>query len=594
MQNRTSLPVEQIKDRLSIVDVISSYLTLEPSGINYKAKCPFHNEKTPSFFVSPERNSYYCFGCGAKGDIFSFVQNFEGVDFRGALKTLADRAGVPLVYDSNEKREDKDKLYEVMESATEYFEKQFANTPEARAYLLGRGLTDITIALFRIGYAPNSWRSLSDALIKNGYSEKELEDVGLIKRSEKGVYDRFRGRIIFPISDSSGRVIAFSGRTFSLPGEKESEHEEAKYLNSPDTALFNKSNVLFGIDKAKLSIRTRGYAVIVEGQMDLLLSHQMGCTNTVAVSGTALSSSTTDTSNSINNLGLIRRLSSNVIFAFDGDQAGVRAAGRSALIALTLDMQAKIAVLPEGKDPADIIAENPNEWKKILANATHIISFYIDHITAKSTDARIRGRQIREIVFPYISAVKSAMDQSAYMHEITVKTGIPESALQNDFETYTKSQPVKTVDTTIEEKPSDSKSTSSRRANIEKQLFGIIFMEESRGWPNTDVKSAIENCKNNIGHEVYTELLRTYEVMKDTLALEAEIWYGVETNRIIKDVEELSLNLEEEILQEKLQTLTPLLASKDSGPGGGDEQNLLKNYQEIVTRIHTIKSRRRE
>ncbi|MDQ5971600.1 MAG: primase, partial [Patescibacteria group bacterium] len=340
MHDRTNSPVTEIKTRLSITDVLSSYIELIPSGVNYKAKCPFHNEKTPSFFISPVRNGYYCFGCGAKGDIFSFVENFEGVDFKGALKTLAERAGVPLVYTKQE-GDNRTILYEIMDKATQYFENEFAKSNEARAYLISRGLTDETIKSFQVGYAPDGWRNLSDYLIKMGYTQSDLDKVGLIKISEKGIYDRFRSRIMFPISDSSGRIIAFSGRLFG----KESD-TEAKYLNSPDTVLFNKSNVLFGIDKAKLAIRQRGYAVIVEGQLDLLLSHQMGVTNTVAVSGTALSSTVIDAENSINNLGLIRRLSSNIIFAFDGDSAGVRAAGRSALIALSLDMQVKIAVLP--------------------------------------------------------------------------------------------------------------------------------------------------------------------------------------------------------------------------------------------------------
>lgn len=329
MQNRINSPVDAIKERLSITDVLSSYLELIPSGINFKAKCPFHNEKTPSFFVSPVRNAYYCFGCGAKGDIFSFVENFEGVDFKGALRTLAERAGVPLVY-SKEEIDRKERLYMAMESACVFFEQEYSKEPEVYAYLVNRGLTEETIKSFRVGYAPDAWRNLSDYLRKQGFTDKELEEVGLIKVSdksnfnEKKSYDRFRNRIMFPIFDSSSRVIAFSGRLFELRHKNDDpDFTEAKYLNSPDTILFNKSNVLFGIDKAKSAIRKRDYTIIVEGQIDLLLSHQMGCTNTVAVSGTALSSTIKgEGEDSINNLGLIRRLSKNVIFAYDGDSAG--------------------------------------------------------------------------------------------------------------------------------------------------------------------------------------------------------------------------------------------------------------------------------
>ena len=312
-------PVEKIKERLSINDVISSYLTITQAGKNYKAKCPFHNEKTPSFFISPERGSYYCFGCGAKGDIFSFVEHFEGTDFLGALKLLAEKAGVTLERKSYESKDKTERLYDIMEEATTFFELNFERQPEARSYLRGRGLSDPTIKSFRIGYAPSVWRSVSDHLLSKGFTREDIEAVGLIKTSDKGFYDRFRGRIIFPISDSSGRVIAFSGRIFALSSDqtKKSEVEEAKYLNSPDTQLFNKSNVLYGIDKAKVAIRSRGYSIVVEGQMDLILSHQALFLNTVAVSGTALADSVNDTESKINNLGLIRRLSPNVIFAFD-------------------------------------------------------------------------------------------------------------------------------------------------------------------------------------------------------------------------------------------------------------------------------------
>ncbi len=587
MQDRTNSPVTEIKARLSIVDVLSSYIELVPSGVNYKAKCPFHNEKTPSFFISPVRNGYYCFGCGAKGDIFSFVENFEGVDFKGALKTLAERAGVPLVY-TGQVGDNRAILYEIMDKATEYFENEFSKSNEARAYLLSRGLTDETIKSFRVGYARDGWRNLSDHLIKLGYKLKDLETVGLIKISEKGMYDRFRSRIMFPISDSSSRVIAFSGRLFGV----EAGDIDAKYLNSPETPLFNKSNVLFGIDKAKLEIRKRGYAVIVEGQMDLLLSHQMGVINTVAVSGTALSSSVIDSENSINNLGLIRRLSPNIIFAFDGDSAGVRAAGRSALIALSLDMQVKIAVLPDGCDPADIISKDPNEWKRILTQSKHIITFYVDKICAETTDQRARGRKIRDIVFPYIRVLKSAIDQSAYLTEITSKTNIPESALTIDFESYKKEQPMQAKVETVEDKKLNN--NTSRRSMIEARLFGIIFKQEEDNWPDENIKKVIDEFKELVGEEVYEELVKGNALLKDTLAMETEMWYGKEINMIARDVSELALNLAEDIYNEKSKSILADVAQKEQEKNVEQKEELLKQYQETITRIHTIKSRRRE
>lgn len=585
-------PVEKIKERLSIVDVISSYIEVIQAGKNYKAKCPFHNEKTPSFFISPDRGSYYCFGCGAKGDIFSFVQQFEGIDFLGSLKLLAERAGIPLSsFNSNESKDDKERWYDIMEEATSYFESIFQDTNEARAYLRDRGLSDKTIKSFRIGYAKDTWRSVSDYLISKGYKSEDLEIVGLVKKSEKGIYDRFRGRIMFPISDSSGRVIAFSGRVF-LPVDRKiaNKIEEAKYLNSPDTPLFNKSNVLFGIDKAKLSIRSRGYSIVVEGQMDLILSHQAMFTNTVAVSGTSLADSTLDSESKINNLGLIRRLSPNVIFAYDGDEAGIRACGRSAMIALSLDMQVKIAILPLGKDPADIILENPDAWKDIIKNSVNIVSFHIDRICKNTNDVRMRGRGIKEIVFPFLSMVSGAIERNAYINEIHSKTGISEASIIEDFEKYEKSHGIiNPIYNQIEDKNID---TLTRRELLERRFFGTVFWLEHNRNDFSDAQLLVDTFNNRIGKDIIDKIRSLYESFSDTLALEVEMWYGTNTDTLKRDLEEIMLNLEEEILIERATCLLEEINQKEkSGDPGYIDLNL-KDYQSIISRIEEIKNNR--
>lgn len=580
-------PVEKIKERLSIVEVISSYLSVNQSGSNYKAKCPFHNEKTPSFFISPDRGTYYCFGCGAKGDIFSFVEKFEGTDFLGSLKILADRAGVVLEkWNKDESHDDKEKWYEILEEATRFFEASFDKNQKARAYLMGRGLSDETIKMFRIGYALPEWRSVTDYLLKKGYKLEDLEIVGLTKKKAKsiengspepqsgnrdknyqdksqsqqsgfrdGFYDRFRGRIIFPISDSSGRVIAFSGRTFKDEAPVsvgKPAITDAKYLNSPDTPLFNKSNVLFGIDKAKSAIRTRGYSIIVEGQMDLLMSHQAGFSNTVAVSGTALADNTGENDSSemakINNLGLIRRLSPNIIFAFDGDEAGIRASGRASIIALSLDMQVKVAILPEGKDPADIILENTDKWKDIIKNSVDIISFHLERICNNTNDMRIQGRQIKDIIFPYISMVKSSMEKSSYLTLIHKKTGLPEKALIEDFENYEHNN--------INKNPKDKEilkqaNLKTRRDMLEQGLFGIIFWQGENGEKSKNIKELCEFFKKGIGEDLFQQLYERHKLNAETLAFEADLLYSDKINTVIRDFKEITLNLEEEILKEE-------------------------------------------
>lgn len=536
----SSSSVDKIKEILSIVDVVSTYLTVEKAGKNYKAKCPFHNEKTPSFFISPDRGSYYCFGCGAKGDIFSFVEHFEGTDFLGSLKILANRAGVELsTYQSKDKGKT-DIYYEIMESATDFFEKSFEKNKEARSYLLGRGISDISISSFRIGFAPDSWTMLLDYLIKKGYKLIDIETVGLIKKGNSGkFYDRFRSRIMFPIMDSSGRVIAFSGRIFP-ENNKEVPIEigkptvvDSKYLNSPDTPLFNKSNVLFGIDKAKIAVRSRNYSIIVEGQMDLIMSHQAGFANTVAVSGTAFSDSLKDHESKINNLGLIKRLSSNIIFAFDGDDAGIRAVSRSAMIALSLEMQVKIAVLPKGEDPAEVILKDENKWKDIIKNSVNIISFHLDRICKNTDDLRLRGKQVREIIFPFLIMISSSIERSAYINEIHGKTGLRESAIIEDFDKYEKAH---FIESKKEEIVQVEKDTNSRRSNLEKRFASIVFWQEGKEDNKREIGELISLFESDIGKEVLESVLDTYKPFSENLILEIEMLYENKKDAIIKDL----------------------------------------------------------
>ena len=253
-----SSSVDQIKSKIDIVSLVGSYIRLEKAVANFKGRCPFHNEKTPSFFVSPDRGSYYCFGCQAKGDIFTFVQEFEGLDFIGSLKVLAERAGVELDKFNTGEKTEKERLHLVLEKAVFFYEKKLSENLEAQDYLQKRGLTTDTIKNFRIGFAPLDWRRLYEYLLDKGVSAHDMLAVGLIKQKEgtkDTFYDTFRGRIMFPISDSSGRVVGFSGRILVA------DEKSPKYLNTPETSLFNKSEILFGLDKAKKDILLKDYSI---------------------------------------------------------------------------------------------------------------------------------------------------------------------------------------------------------------------------------------------------------------------------------------------------------------------------------------------
>ena len=285
-----SSPVEQIKQRLSVVDVIQSYIKLDKAGANFKARCPFHSEKTASFFVSPARDIWHCFGCSRGGDIFAFVMEIEGVEFIEALKILAERAGIKLKMEDPRLRNERVRLLDLMKDAADFYRRELDKREEVLDYLHKRGLKTETIQSWHLGYAPQEsegWRNLYEYLLSKGYSDEEMEKTGMAIKAdqrEKRYYDRFRGRIMFPIFDFSGRVVGFSGRLYP-----EIEKEGVgKYINSPQTVLYDKSKILYGFDKAKTEIRKKDACVLVEGQMDVLMSHQAGVANSVAVSGTGL------------------------------------------------------------------------------------------------------------------------------------------------------------------------------------------------------------------------------------------------------------------------------------------------------------------
>ena len=365
-----STDIEQIKERLDIVDVISSYIKVEKAGVNFKAKCPFHNEKTPSFMISPARQSFYCFGCGEKGDVFSFVQKFENIDFIEALKILAEKAGVELKNkkEDKESKDEKEKLFEMVEESAKIFEKNLSQEKKVLSYLGKRGVSENSISKWRIGFAKDEWRDLCNRLTEKGFSKEELLSVGLIKKTptENKFYDTFRDRVMFPIFDSSGKVIAFSGRAMKK------DDKVPKYLNSPETKLFYKSEVLYGFNVAKNYMRKLDYAVLVEGQMDMVMSHQAGVSNTIASSGTALTEL---------HLRKIQKLTNRIIIAYDSDEAGEKAARRAAELALQLGMEVKVTSLPKGEDPASVAQKNSEEWKEALRKSEHIIDFALSKAT---------------------------------------------------------------------------------------------------------------------------------------------------------------------------------------------------------------------
>ena len=415
--------VQQIKERLSIQDIIAPYVKLTRAGRSLRGLCPFHKEKTPSFHVSLERGTWHCFGCGLGGDGFSFIEKIEGVDFKGALKILAEKAGVTIEYSgggaNHEDTSKKERLRALMSRASEWYAGNLKGSP-AEKYAKSRGLSGETITAWRLGFAPDAWRALLEALTAEGSTIEELLAAGLIKEADGKpgtYYDRFRNRLMFPIRDAAGRVVAFTGRTLAAD-------EQAKYLNSPETELYHKSEILFGMDRAKDAIRVRKFTMLVEGQLDVILAHQAGFENAVALSGTALSE---------RHLSLMKRYSENLMLVLDADPAGLSATARSAALALSAGLRVKAARLPLGKDPADLVSEDAKEFGKRIKDAKPIVEFFLAELAERERDPHRLLRAAETVVLPLIAAMPSPMDREHFIQATARALGLSGEAVRESL-----------------------------------------------------------------------------------------------------------------------------------------------------------------
>lgn len=419
-------PVEEIKNRIDIVEFIGSYVRLQKAGANFKAPCPFHNEKTPSFVVSPARQIWHCFGCAKGGDIFRFLMEIDGVDFPDALKTLADRAGIELRREDPSVRSERNRQMAMLEDAAVFFEGNLQKESAVLDYLIKRGIRPETIKEWRIGFAVGEWEGLTNYLQSRGFRGEEMERAGLAIKSQASAhsktaltryYDRFRGRIIFPICDYQGRVIAFGGRMFP------DRENEAKYINSPETALYQKGKILYGLDKAKTHILKSSSCIIVEGYMDVIMSWQAGVQNIVASSGTALTP---------DQLKMIGRLSDTIIAAFDMDSAGQAAAKRGIELALKDGFNISVIDLGDIKDPADAVAKDPALWMLAVQDARHIVQFYINSAMKRYGANTPEGkREVEVTIIPIVASLASELECAHWARELARLLNIQESVIWN-------------------------------------------------------------------------------------------------------------------------------------------------------------------
>jgi len=436
--------LEEIRNKIDIVDFIGQYVKLQKAGANYKALCPFHKEKTPSFFVSPSRQIFHCFGCGAGGDVITFLMKIENLEFKDAVKILAEKAGVKITYDKPEVQELKNKLLEINKKAAEFYHQQLLSNKEALEYLKKRGIKDETIEAFKLGFAPDDWRSLTNYLIKSGFSPKDIVSTGLaiskidipeekidkIQLKENDIYDRFRSRIMFPIEDITGNIIAFTGRIFQgknpLKTIKDIE-AVGKYVNSPQTIVFDKSKVLYGLSKTKNFLHTLGSTLLVEGQMDFLMGYQSGIKNIVATSGTSLTSY---------HLTILKKYNNVLILGFDMDEAGMHAKERGIELALNKEFDVKILQLPQGKDLADYLLEKPNETdaQKLIQSALPIMDFYFERAKTMGQPNTLEGKKtIISYFLPKVKKLGNAVDKAFWLEKLSQYVNIDINVLEDEI-----------------------------------------------------------------------------------------------------------------------------------------------------------------
>ncbi len=450
-------PADEVKNKLDIVDVIGGYIKLKKAGRDYKALCPFHNEKTPSFFVSPAKQIWHCFGCNLGGDMFSFIMQIEGLEFIDALRILANKAGVQLKKQDPKISSQRSKLFDICEEATDFFEKNLEKNKQVLNYLKNRGIALETIKEFRIGYALDSWNALYDNLTQLGYSDSNIEKAGLIIKKQK-YYDRFRKRILFPINDISGQVIGFTGRIF------EGDEKTAKYVNSPESMIFNKSSILYGLDKAKIDIRQKDSCILVEGQVDVIMSHQTELKNSVATSGTALTK---------DHLRIIKRYTNNILLAFDTDTAGETATKRSIALAQKSDFNVGVIILPKGKDPADIISQDPKTWKQAVENSKPVMEFYFDNVFSKyNTDKIEDKRKITQELLVPIKRIANHIERAHWIQDLASRLNIEEKLLSQALAKIT-SREQGIEDDYFSKSSVELK--KSRIENLEQNLLGLAL-----------------------------------------------------------------------------------------------------------------------
>lgn len=566
--------IDEIKAKLNIVDIVGERVVLKNAGRNFKGLCPFHTEKTPSFIVSPDRQTFHCFGCGKGGSIFDFVMLFDHVDFAEALESLADRAGVKLdrrVADSPEMKL-RQKILEVNHLASEYYHYLLTKHTvgqHGRLYLKERGVTDKSIETFSLGYSPNDWDGLSTYLHKKGYDDRLLETAGLTIRGNRGWYDRFRGRVMFTLKDHRGNVVGFSGRVF------DKDAKEAKYINTSETPVYTKGKILYALDVTKDAIQKSNEAVVMEGELDVISSFQAGISNVVAIKGSAVTE---------DHAHLLRRFTERLVFALDSDMAGDAAARRGIETAEKAGFDMRVITMPSGKDPDEAARENPGLLKKAIKDAVPMYDYLLrSAIKRYESDTSFGKKKISEEYLPVLAKIENPIVQGHYIRAMATALGLSEDVVQDGLTklrvpsrrpaTEAKTDLPGQSDLTRLEKTEMyllSLLVQGKTKQLVEKLIGEIPTEQIAYLP---VRRIIEVLVSFIATQKEYDVIEfTKRVPAELLPIfdEAFLWdissfveddvrFGREWEKTIKDVQRLRLRLHMEEISGKLHdtTLSP-------------------------------------
>ena len=586
LHSSMSSQVQEIKNAVDIATIIGERVKLTRSGKNLRGLCPFHSEKSPSFFVTPDMQRYKCFGCGKSGDVLNFIQEYESLPFPDALQLLADRAGIRLEKKTFSKEDQHRKtLFEVLDLASEYYHYLLTSHESgapAREYLKNRGVFSDSITTFKLGYALNSWDAVQKFLIgKKKFSQLELEDAGLIIHSSGGrYYDRFRDRVMFPLTHATGATVGFSGRVLN-PNEK-----EAKYINSPETALYHKSELLFGYSVLKQFMRKEEEVVVVEGELDAISSYQAGVKNVVAIKGSAFTEQ---------QFRLLSRTVKRVVLSLDADSAGVEATKRAIETSKQFDLSLRVLPIVGGKDPDEIARENPAEWREMVKHTVSAFEFLVESALKKYDLQSGEGKRLAsKEIMPILSQIANAIEQSHYVSMIADRFEVKPDVVFQELEKQKKKNEMG-GSLSKQKTPSVVVETNSPRERLERFMI-LSLLNGSTTIEDSDISS--EDFSNGVCKEIFTFMQKTNstdpktvsEALNDELKPAFSDLY-LESEQVGNDKKtfvDARTRLRHMIASDRLTALGQQLKKLENSPNQSvEQQKVIETLQNEMSEIST-------